>query len=153
MNDTKPKKIILKSAGINPKVVAAAKKPDAPQKEHGADKSKMSRQEYLSRNPEVAKRERFKKAQAVKKRFCEDFPKTFDPKNPRPLAKGTGKLVRQKYQDCAYNTVRLAVYLWCNQKAYKENLKAGAMRVDLDGNDAGVVLESEIPEFDDGKSK
>ena len=153
MNDTKPKKIILKSAGINPKVVSAAKNPDAPQKEHGENKPQMSRQEYLSRNPKAAKKERYCKACEIKKRLCEDFPKTFDKKQPRPLAKGINKVIYPKYPEYSNKLIHFAIFLWCNHKEYKANLKAGAMRVDLDGNDAGVVLESQIPEFDEGKSK
>ena len=147
MNDTKPKKIILKSAGINPKVVSAAKNPDAPQKEHGENKPQMSRQEYLSRNPKAAKKERYCKACEIKKRLCEDFPKTFDKKQPRPLAKGINKVIYPKYPEYSNKLIHFAIFLWCNHKEYKANLKAGAMRVDLEGNDAGLVLESEIPEF------
>ncbi len=62
-------------------------------------------------------------------------------------------MIRQKYPECAYHTVKFAVYLWCNQKAYKANLKAGALRVGLDGKDADVVLESEIPEVYHKKEK
>jgi len=153
MNDTKPKKVILKSAGINPKVVAAAKNPDAPKKDNSADKPKMSRQEYLSRNPKAAKKERYYKACEIKKRLCEDYPKAFDKKQPRPLAKGINKVIYPKYPEYSNKLIHFAIFLWCNRKEYKANLKAGAIRIDLEGNDAGVVLESEVPEFDNHKNK
>ncbi len=88
-NDTKPKRIILKSAGVNPKVAAAKKveSKKAATSKDGKDtqKPKIPREQWLSLNPHIAKRERFKKACAVKKRFCQDFSKIFDPKNPRAL--------------------------------------------------------------------
>ena len=96
-NNTKPKRIILKSAGINQKIVAASKKTVS------KNKPKLTHEQYLSQNPKAAKKERFHKACEIKKRLCQDFPKAFDKKQPRPLAKGVHKLIHPKYPEYSNN--------------------------------------------------
>ena len=80
-------------------------------------------------------------------RLQELYPAAF-PKKPLekvPLAIGiTEQLISIKTElGVSKNIIQLAMYLWCSGGRYKEARKFGSPRYNLDGSQAGVVINQE----------
>ena len=73
--------------------------------------------------------------------LAETYPACFDGENPRPLKLGIHRdLMAAGFEKAA---VKRALARYCNRPRYRKALCAGAIRIDLQGQPAGVVTTAE----------
>jgi len=73
--------------------------------------------------------------------LIETYPACFDGENPRPLKLGIHRdLMAAGFEKAA---VKRALVCYCNRPRYRKALRAGAIRIDLQGQPAGVVTAAE----------
>ncbi len=73
--------------------------------------------------------------------LIETYPACFDGENPRPLKLGIHRdLMAAGFEKAA---VKRALARYCNRPRYRKALRAGAVRIDLQGQPAGVVTSAE----------
>ncbi len=73
--------------------------------------------------------------------LIETYPACFDGENPRPLKLGIHRdLMAADFEKAA---VKRALARYCNRPRYRKALRAGAIRIDLQGQPAGVVTAAE----------
>ena len=73
--------------------------------------------------------------------LAKTYPACFDGENPRPLKLGIHRdLVAAGFEKAA---VKRALARYCNRPRYRKALRAGAIRIDLQGQPAGVVTAAE----------
>ena len=73
--------------------------------------------------------------------LAETYPACFDGENPRPLKLGIHRdLMAAGFEKAA---VKRALARYCNRPRYRKALRAGAIRIDLQGQPAGVVTAAE----------
>ena len=76
--------------------------------------------------------------------LIEQYPAIFNPDKPPPLKVGVHKDILERHPDLAPATLRRALKRYCERRPYQLALaRDGAVRVDLDGNPAGEVLEDQ----------
>ena len=76
--------------------------------------------------------------------LIEQYPATFNPDKPPPLKIGIHHDLLTRHPDLAPATLRRALKRYCERRPYQLALaRDGAVRVDLDGNPAGEVLEDQ----------
>jgi ProP effector len=71
------------------------------------------------------------------------FPAAFDPASPKPLKVGIRLEIDVRLPELPKRGIRRALLHWCSQEPYLRAIVAGGRRIDLDGNPAGEVTESE----------
>ena len=72
------------------------------------------------------------------------YPHCFNSEDPRPLKVGIGQDLRDTLpEEVSLPILHEALAFYVGQSAYLESVKAGAARIDLDGNPAGVVQPDE----------
>ncbi|MEZ5575801.1 MAG: ProQ/FinO family protein [Candidatus Competibacteraceae bacterium] len=73
--------------------------------------------------------------------LAETYPACFDGENPRPLKLGIHHdLMAAGFEKAA---VKRTLARYCNRPRYRKALRAGAIRIDLQGQPAGVVTAAE----------
>jgi len=73
--------------------------------------------------------------------LAETYPACFDGENPRPLKLGIHRdLMAAGFEKAA---VKRTLARYCNRPRYRKALRAGAIRIDLQGQPAGVVTAAE----------
>lgn len=73
--------------------------------------------------------------------LIETYPACFDGENPRPLKLGIHRdLMAAGFEKAA---VKRTLAHYCNRPRYRKALRAGAIRIDLQGQPAGVVTAAE----------
>jgi ProP effector len=82
-------------------------------------------------------------AGAVISRLCERFPTTFFRYHRQPLAIGIREEILQVLDDVSEEELAQALATYVNSVLYLRNVQTGAARIDLDGEPAGTVTESE----------
>jgi ProP effector len=93
---------------------------------------------------------RFQRVAARLAELRERFPKTFFPDDAPspwpPLATGVHREIAIRAPDLAVpkTLLRLALRFYVRRWAYRDGLVEGAVRIDLDGADAGLVTRGEI---------
>src|SRR5262245_31030046 len=79
-------------------------------------------------------------ARAVVALLCQRWPKCFDLKNRRPLKIGIAHdLVRVLGDAVSRPELKGALNLYCGDIVYLSTLRAGTSRLDLNGNEVGIV--------------
>lgn len=82
--------------------------------------------------------------QALQSWLIEQYPATFNPDAPLPLKIGVHVDLLARHPDLDPATLRRALKRYCERRAYQIALaREGAVRVDLDGQPAGEVLEDQ----------
>ncbi len=73
--------------------------------------------------------------------LAETYPACFDGENPRPLKLG----IHQDLMAAGFEkaVVKRALARYCNRPRYRKTLRAGVIRIDLQGQPAGVVTAAE----------
>lgn len=75
----------------------------------------------------------------LQKLFPETFPKNPNPKVPLKVGILDDLYARSEEIGISNEDIQLAIKTWCKSSRYWSASKEGAVRVDLDGNPAGVV--------------
>jgi ProP effector len=79
-------------------------------------------------------------ARAIVAMLCQRWPKCFDLKNRRPLKIGIAQDLVHALGDAASRPeLKGALNLYCGDIGYLSSLRAGASRLDLQGNEVGIV--------------
>ena len=79
-------------------------------------------------------------ARATLALLCQRWPKCFDLNNRRPLKIGIAyDLVRELGEAALQPELKAALNLYCGNPGYLSALRAGTSRLDLHGNEVGVV--------------
>jgi len=79
-------------------------------------------------------------ARAIVAILCQRWPKCFDLKNRRPLKIGIAQdLVRALGDAVSGPELKGALNLYCGDLGYLSTLRAGTSRLDLQGNEVGIV--------------
>jgi ProP effector len=79
-------------------------------------------------------------ARAIVAMLCQRWPKCFDLKNRRPLKIGIAHdLVRELGDAVSQPELKGALNLYCGHLVYLSTLRAGTSRLDLHGNEVGIV--------------
>jgi ProP effector len=82
--------------------------------------------------------------QALQSWLAATYPATFNPDAPLPLKIGVHVDLLARHPDLDPATLRRALKRYCDRRAYQLALaREGAVRVDLDGQPAGEVLEDQ----------
>jgi ProP effector len=72
--------------------------------------------------------------------LCQRWPKCFDLKNPRPLKIGIAHDLTHELGEAALRPeLKGALNLYCGNPGYLSTLRVGTSRLDLHGNEVGVV--------------
>jgi ProP effector len=72
--------------------------------------------------------------------LCQRWPKCFDLNNRRPLKIGIAyDLVRELSEEALRPELKAALNLYCGNPGYLSTLRAGTSRLDLHGNEVGIV--------------
>jgi sRNA-binding protein len=72
--------------------------------------------------------------------LCQRWPNCFNPKNPRPLKIGIAHDLSRELGEAALRPeLKGALNLYCGNLDYLSTLRAGTPRLDLQGNEVGVV--------------
>jgi sRNA-binding protein len=79
-------------------------------------------------------------ARAMLAQLCQRWPKCFDLKNRQPLKIGIAHdLVREMGDAVLRQELKDALNLYCGSVGYLSKLRVGTSRLDLQGNEVGVV--------------
>jgi ProP effector len=79
-------------------------------------------------------------ARAALALLCQRWPKCFNPDDPRPLKIGIAHdLTRELGEAALRPELKAALNLYCGNVGYLSTLRAGRSRLDLQGNEVGVV--------------
>lgn len=84
----------------------------------------------------------------LQKHFPLAFPKKPSPKVPLKIGIHKDLLEQAEKLGITPNEIRAVMKKWCRGKRYVECLVAGAVRVDLQGNEAGHVSKEEASQAD-----
>lgn len=86
-----------------------------------------------------------RRAEEMRKLLVEKFPACFAPKGAqkRPLKIGIMEDLVAAFPDVPRSKIGTGLYDYTSGPTYIGNLKAGAERIDLDGNPVGIVTEDE----------
>ena len=85
----------------------------------------------------------------LQKKFPLAFPKNPAPKVPLKIGIHKDLIEQTDQLGISKNDLRAAIKIWCKGKRYWDCLVEGAVRIDLEGNAAGVVTKEETKQ---GKS-
>jgi ProP effector len=85
--------------------------------------------------------QRHQTARRVKALLAKRWPLTFAV--PRPLKRGIHHDLAAAALDLSKQQIKIGLTAYAGQPAYLQSLRPGAMRVDLDGQEAGAVTEEE----------
>lgn len=79
----------------------------------------------------------------LQKHFPKAFPKSPLPKVPLKVGILDDVIAKSREVKISESDIKLAVKTWCRSKRYWSVIKSGAARIDLDGNEVGVVQDFE----------
>jgi sRNA-binding protein len=92
------------------------------------------------RSPALSREAKRQAARTTVAMLSQRWPKCFDPKNRRPLKIGIAQDLLSELGDAVPRSeLKDALNLYCGDVGYLSTLRAGTSRLDLHGNEVGIV--------------